>query len=288
MNLRIWLLTFVVFTLAPRGLGAELTIEQLAADDKRWPKEIQLTRPTTLQMYDNGKESGSVSGTIGMRLRLTRVEATRLIVELGGALASLPPSSTDVLSRALAVIPPAPSVPTRQNFRSDWKMPRGQWTVISDFEIEQRDGKDTVSNAFKSIPQSGRMEYRLSQKYLAGPSACTTIYIMCASGEKWERGAGYLIADALNEKGRAEVAIYKIVHNAPRRVKSFTVDPANGQWIDLRILYDAGTGLIEITRNGRVLGSWNDPEPIKTGADFSLGTCRTVASFKDLIVRAIR
>ena len=61
----------------------------------------------------------------------------------------------------------------------------------------------------------------------------------------------------------------------------------DGTWIDLRITYDAAKGVIEITRNGRVLGSWTDPDPIKTGKDFSIGTCLTKAAFKDIHVRPL-
>jgi hypothetical protein len=109
---------------------------------------------------------------------------------------------------------------------------------------------------------------------------------MSDAGGRLERGNAYLIADALNEKGVAEVSINKVTNDSPRSMKKFLADPINGQWIDLRITYDATTGLIEVTRNGKVLGSWTDPEPIKAGKDFSLGTCLTKAAFKDVQVRS--
>ena len=37
----------------------------------------------------------------------------------------------------------------------------------------------------------------------------------------------------------------------------------------------------------KVPGSWTDPEPLKTGRDFSIGTCMTKASFKDIAVRPL-
>ena len=269
------------------ALHAQVTIEQLAADERLWPREVKLTQAVTLQLFTDGRESGSLQGNVGMTLRVRRVEVARLTVELGTALAVLPPTATDLLARAALAAPATVAAHGPQSFRTDWKMPRGQWTVISDTEIEQRDPKDTVANAFKAIPQSGRMEYRLKQRYVGGKSACTTIYIMCDAGEKLERGNGYLIADALNEKGRAEVSINKVVNDGPRNMKTFPAEPANGAWIDLRITYDAAKGVIEITRNGRVLGSWTDPDPIKTGKDFSIGTCLTKAAFKDIQVRPL-
>jgi len=268
-------------------LRAAVTLEQVAADERMWPKEVKLTQAVTLQLYDNGKESGSVQANAGMTLQVRRVEVARVTVALGTALAVVPPGATDLLARAALAAPTTVPAHGLQNFRADWKMPKGQWSVVSDGEIEQRDARDTVANAFKAIPQSGRMEYRLKLRYLAGKSACAMIYIMCSAGGKLERGNCYLIADAQNEKGQAEVSINRVINDGPRRMKAFPTDAANGQWIDLRILYDAGTGLMEISRNGRVLGTWSDPEPLKTGKDFSLGTCLTKGGFKEVLVRPL-
>ena len=268
-------------------LCAAVTIEQLAADEKLWPKEVKLTQTVPLQLYDKGRESGTIQGTVGMTLRVRRVEAGRVTVEIGAAVVVVSPAATDILARVATTVPAMATVHGVQSFRSDWKLSRGEWVVVNDGEIEQRDPKLTVSNASKAIPQSGRMEYRLKQRYVGGKSACTMIYLMCSSGERIQRGDCYLIADALDDKGRAEVSINKVVNDGPRRMKVFPTDAANGGWIDLRITYDATKGLIEITRNGKVLGSWTDADPIKSGTDFSLGTCLTKAGFKDLLVRPL-
>lgn len=281
-----WAVLVGVFFL-PATLPAAATLEQVAADERMWPKEVKLTQAVVLQLFDNGKESGSVQGNVGMTLQVRRVEVARVTVVLGTALAAVPPGATDLLARVTLAAPTTVPAHGLQNFRTDWKMPKGQWSVLSDGEIEQREAKETVTNAFKAIPQSGRMEYRLKLRYLAGKSACAMIYLMCSAGEKLERGNCYLIADAQNEKGQAEVSINRVINDGPRRMKSFPTDAANGQWIDLRIVYDAGTGLMEITRNGRVLGTWTDPEPLKTGKDFSLGTCLTKGGFKEVQVRPL-
>lgn len=279
------LLLCALFLAGP--LRAEVTMEQLAADERLWPKEVKLTQPLALQLHDQGRATGSIQASVGMMLRVRRVEAGRVIVEIGTAQAVVPPAATDILARAAAAVPAIAPAHGVQNFRSDWKLPKGAWTVVSDGEIEQRDPKFTVTNALKTIPQSGRMEYRLKQRYVAGKSACTMIYIMCSSGERIQRGDCYLIADAQDEKGRAEVSINKVTDDAPRRMKVFPADAANGAWIDLRITYDAARGLMEITRNGKVLGSWTDADPIKSGKDFSLGTCLTKAGFKEVQVRPL-
>lgn len=288
MNLRHFFLPCLGGLFFSAALHAQVTIEKLAADPKLWPKEVKLTKAVPLQLFENGKQTGAIQATVGLAVRLKRVEATRLTIEIGSAAAVVPPDATDLLARVAAA--PAPVVvaaPRVENFRTGWKMPRGKWTVVSDTEIAQLDVKDTVSNAYTAIPQSGKMEYRLKQRYFGGKSACTTIFIMSDAGGKLERGNGYLIADALNEKGKAEVSINKVINDGPRNVKTFPAEPANGVWIDLRITYDAATGVIEVTRNGKVLGSWTDPDPIKTGKDFSIGTCLTKAVFKDIQVRSL-
>jgi hypothetical protein len=289
--------------------NAQVTVEQIAANPKLWPREIKLTQAVPLQLYQNGRLTGSIQGNPGMALHVTKVEPARLIVEIAGAAAAVAPGATDLLTRVdvssnasasspaaqsssttLPVAPasaqpattPAPS--HLDTFRTGWKMPRGKWVVASDTEIEQNDNKDGVSNAYKAFPQSGKMEYRLKEKYFGGKSACTTIYIMCDDGEKTERGNGYLIADALNEKGHAEITVLKVTNDKTKEMKKLASSPVNGQWIDLLITFDSDTGNLEVTRNGKVLGSWTDPDPIKEGKDFSIGTCMTKAGFRDIQV----
>lgn len=287
MNFRPFTIGGMCLLFLSAALRAQVTLEQLAADPKLWPQEVQLTQTVPLQLIENGKPTGAMQGPVGMTLKVKRVEVGRLTVGLGTAVAVVPPAATDILKRLTPAQAGLAAAAQVGNFRTGWTMRRGKWTVVSDIEVNQLDAKDTVSNAYTSIPQSGKMEYRLKQRYFGGKSACTTIYIMCDAGEKLERGNCYLIADALNEKGGSEVSIYKVVNDGPRKMKALLSDPTNGQWIDLRITYDAGTGVIEITRNGKVLGSWTDPDPIKTGKDFSIGTCLTKAAFKEITVRPL-
>ncbi len=222
---------------------------------------------------------------------MKKVEPGRLTVEVGTGLGAVAPGVTDILARVPGAAPAAGVAGTPagkfESLRTGWKMVRGKWVVTSDYEIAQNDNKDGVSNACKSIPQSGKMEYRLKYKYNGGKSACVTIYIMCDDGEKTERGNAYLLVDALNEKGRAEFVFVKVTDDKTKEMKKLPSTPVSGQWIDFRATYDSATGVIEITRNGKVLGSWTDPEPLKTGKDFSIGTCMTRASFKDIEVRPL-
>ncbi len=306
MSLRPLLLFAFGFLLLGADLRADVTIEQVVANPKLWPREVKLTKSTPIQYFENGRPSGATQGSVGLVVRVTRVDATRLLIQIGNATAAVA-SERDGSSyaclgarrRATPGTVPAPGGPAASaattntaaaspqhfdSFRTGWKMPRGKWVVTGDTEIEQHDNKDGVSNAYKSIPQSGKMEYKLKQKYFGGKSACTTIYIMCDDGEKTERGNGYLIADALNEKGHAEITILKVTDDKTKEMKKLASTPVNGQWIDLRITYDSTSGVVEITRNGKVLGSWTDPEPITSGKDFSLGTCMTKAGFKEIEV----
>ena len=206
-----------------------------------------------------------------------------LLLAAASALAQAPSPFTKPLT-----LPGAPAGKF-EDVRTGWKMPKGRWVATGPGEIEQHDTKETCSNAFKAIPQTGKMEYRLKQKYTKGKSACTTIYFMSDDGAKLERGNAYMIADYFDEKGKAEVSINRIVNDgAPQTKAAFPVDGISGQWIDLRITYDADTGKITVERNGKPVGEWTDPEPIKTGKDFSVGTCMAKASFKDMLVQPLK
>ena len=169
--------------------------------------------------------------------------------------------------------------------RTGWHFTSGRWQANGLTQLDQNDTKETCSDAYKTIAQSGKTEYRLKEMYFKGQSACTTIYIMSDDGSKRERGNCYLIADSFDNKGKSEISITKMVNDRGQGSKSFPVPGVSGQWIDLRITYDPATGELAIERDGRPIGSWVDPEPIKTGGDFSVGTCKSKASFKDIVVR---
>ena len=283
MNLRHSLILALGMFALGTTLRAQVTIEQMAADPKLWPAEVRIIQAAPIQLWENGRPSGSVQGTVGMTVRVKKVEPGRLTIESGTAVGSIAPAATDILTR----VPGAAPAGKVESMRTGVKMVRGKWVVVGETEIEQHDNKDGVSNAYKSIPQTGKIEYRTKYKYNGGKSACVTIYIMCDDGDKTERGNAYLLVDALNEKGHAEFSISRVTDDKTKDVKKFDCPPVNGQWIDFRATYDSATGVIEITRNGKVLGSWTDPEPLKTGKDFSIGTCMTKASFKDIEVRPL-
>ncbi len=171
--------------------------------------------------------------------------------------------------------------------RAGWNVKRGRWKAAGITQLDQSDTKDNCSNAWKAIAQNGRTEYRLKEMFFKGENACTTTYIMSDDGAKLERGTAYLIADYLDNKGKAEVSVTKVVNDGMKDSKSWPVPGVSGQWIDLRIVYDPATGELAVERNGKPVGAWTDPDPIKAGKAFSIGTCMTKASFKDISVRSL-
>ena len=288
MNFRRFLSPALALLTLSATLRAQTTIEQMAADPKLWPREVKLTQAVPIQLWENGRPSGTAPGTVGMVLKVRKVEAGRIIVEGSSAtvVGVVAPAATDILTRVPGAAP-ATAAGKFESVRTGVKMVRGKWVVVSDTEIEQHDPKDGVSNAYKSIAQSGKMEYRAKYKYTGGRNSGITIYIMCDDAGKTERGNAYLLVDGNDDKGHGQFIINRVTDDKTRDMKKFDCPPAGGQWIDFRATYDSATGTIEITRNGKVLGSWTDPEPLKTGRDFSIGTCMTRASFKDIEVRPL-
>ena len=285
MNLRHSLiLALGVFALGTT-LRAQVTIEQMAADPKLWPAEVKIIQAAPIQLWENGRPSGSVQGTVGMTVRVKKVEPGRLTIESGTAVGSIAPAATDILTRVPGAAPAAAAAGKVESMRTGVKMVRGKWVVVGETEIEQHDNKDGVSNAYKSIPQTGKMEYRAKYKYTGGRNSGITIYIMCDDADKTERGNAYLLVDGNDDKAHGNFIINRVTNDKTKDMKKFDVPPAGGQWIDFRATYDTATGTVEITRNGKVLGTWTDPEPLKTGRDVSIGTYMTHASFKDLEVR---
>ena len=268
-------------------LRAQVTIEQMAADPKLWPAEVKIIQAATIQLWENGRPSGSVQGMVGQVVRVKKVEPGRLTIESGTATGSIAPAATDLLTRVPGAAPAAAVAGKVESVRTGVKMVRGKWVAVSDTEIEQHDAKDGVSNAYKVIPQTGKMEYRAKYKYTGGRNSGITIYIMCDDADKTERGNAYLLVDGNDDKGHGQFIINRVTDDKTKDMKKFDCPPAGGQWIDLRATYEADTGTVEITRNGKVLGSWTDPSPLKDGKQFSIGTYMTHASFKDLEVHPL-
>ncbi len=293
MNFHRFLLApLAVFAMAAT-LRAQTTVEQMAADPKLWPREVKLTQAGPIQMWENGRPSGSTPGTVGMILKVKKVEAGRLTIETGsgtgfGMVAS---TATDILTRVPGAAPAVAAGGTPagkfESMRTGVKMVRGKWVVVSETELEQHDAKDGVSNAYKAIPQTGKMEYRAKYKYTGGRNSGITIYIMCDDADKTERGNAYLLVDGNDEKSHGQFIINRVTDDKTKDMRKFDCPPAGGQWIDFRATYDAGTGTVEITRNGKVLGSWTDPSPLKEGKHFSIGTYMTRANFKDMEVHPL-
>ena len=268
-------------------LRAEVTIEQMAADPKLWPAEVKIIQAAPIQLWENGRPSGSVQGTVGQVVRVKKVEPGRLTIESGTAIGSIAPAATDILTRGPGAAPAAAAAGKVESMRTGVKIVRGKWVVTGETEIEQHDAKDGVSNAYKSIPQTGKMEYRAKYKYTGGRNSGITIYIMCDDADKTERGNAYLLVDGNDDKAHGNFIINRVTNDKTKDMKKFDVPSAGGQWIDFRATYDTATGTVEITRNGKVLGTWTDPDPLKTGRDVSIGTYMTHASFKDLEVRPL-
>ena len=289
MNFRhLFFLAVGIFALGAT-LRAQTTIEQMAADPKLWPREVKLTQAAPIQLWENGRPSGSAQGTVGMTLKVKKVEAGRLTVETNSAtgFGIVAPAATDILTRLPGAAPAPAGAGKFESMRTGVKMVRGKWVVTGETEIEQHDAKDGVSNAYKSIPQTGRLEYRAKYKYTGGKNSGITIYIMCDDADKTERGNAYLLVDGNDDKSHGQFIINRVTDDKTKDMKKFDCPPAGGQWIDFRATYDADTGTVEITRNGKVLGSWTDPSPLKEGKHFSIGTYMTHASFKDLEVHPL-
>ena len=289
MNFRHFLSLALALVTLGATLRAQTTIEQMAADPKLWPREVKLTQAVPIQLWENGRPSGTAPGTVGMVLRVRKVEAGRITVEGSSAtvVGVVAPTVTDILARVPGAAPAPAAAGKFESVRTGVKMVRGKWVVVSDTEIEQHDPKDGVSNAYKSIPQTGKMEYRAKYKYTGGRNSGITIYIMCDDADKTERGNAYLLVDGNDDKGHGQFIINRVTDDKTKDMKKFDCPPAGGQWIDFRATYDAETGTVEITRNGKVLGSWTDPSPLKDGKHFSIGTYMTHASFKDMEVHPL-
>jgi hypothetical protein len=267
----------------------------------------------------SGQEIGSMQGPTGRTFNVAGIYPNGVLVQMGAGFAVVDAAGTDVLERAEAisehiassstsstpvaaaatpVAPPAadsasPSSQAAQaatpagkaiDFRQGWAMPRGRWKTVSDTEISQSDPRDYATNAYIPYPQKGKVEYRVTYKYRHGKDAAITTYIFCSDGAQGDRGTCYMITDS-----KSEMDIVRF--DANKRHDLAKLQPidlvASDEWINAVIVYDANTGKFDITRDGKYVGTCTDPDPIKEGKDFSIGTCATPGSYKDIQIRSL-
>ena len=320
LSLRLCFGIVIVTMLTERLLGADLMLSSILGDRRLWPSQVQLTRPTTMKLLSaSGQEIGSMQGPAGRTFNVVGIYPNGVLVQMGAGVAVVDAAGTDVLQRAEAIsehiasssasvtpvaaaaVPVAPpaaasaSPPSQAalaatpagkviDFRQGWAMPRGRWKTVGDTEISQSDPRDYASNAYIPYPQKGKMEYRVTYNYRHGKDAAITTYIFCSDGAQGDRGTSYMITDS-----KSEMDIVRFDDN--KRHDLAKLQPidlvANNEWIDAVIVYDANTGKFDITRNGKFVGTCTDPDPIKEGKDFSIGTCATPGSYKDIQIRSL-
>lgn len=74
---------------------------QVAGNPALWPREVTLRTAITVPIVHNGREAGSVPLPAGRTLKVRKVEATRVTLELNGSTVTVAPSQTDLIQRVL-------------------------------------------------------------------------------------------------------------------------------------------------------------------------------------------
>jgi hypothetical protein len=186
----------------------------------------------------------------------------------------------------LMVVPSLYAAEYKADFK-EWKTLRGKWKVDGD-AYENSDTTDTNTNAYFALAQDGT-EFVYEWTVTFGKTTDPTwgpiagLHFLCSDYKdpNNNRGNSYLVLqDKINYK------IYKTTFGNLVSIKSFPLTAKSGDTYSFRVEFNSKTGLMKLYRDGKFIGEWQDPAPIKSGKYISLRTNCTVVTYKDLKVTA--
>ncbi len=163
----------------------------------------------------------------------------------------------------------------------------GQWIVYSgDWRIEDgsiisESPSNTNTNAYMELAQIGPiMTYEWTIKFGEtsvdfGPAA--GMHFLGNDATNSFRGVSYCVF-----QDRTFIRLYRTTGSALGKVGDFpTPEVSVGDVHSYKVTFDTNTGVLTIYRDGELIGSWTDSDPL-TGNIVSLRAGGTVAEFSDV------
>ncbi|MEZ4826198.1 MAG: CUB domain-containing protein, partial [Bacteroidia bacterium] len=170
----------------------------------------------------------------------------------------------------------------------DWKKLNGSWQV-KDGALRQMDEDATNSNIYISLNQQNNTAYLYHWRAKiesGGENRRFGLHFFCSDATQSNRGDSYFVWFRNNETQPDKVEIYRVDENSfPAFRKAAFVTLSSNEWYDCKLLFDPGTGKIDVWLNNQNVLSWQDDRtPHRSGNAISLRTGNSKVQFDDLRV----
>lgn len=171
---------------------------------------------------------------------------------------------------------------------SRWKKEVGTWELNKFGNLRQSDPTVGNGNIHHRLTQTGNTSYlyNFQARVLSeGNNKRFGFHFFCDDGTKPNRGNSYFVWFRKNDSKADKLEIYRSTNDVIDKKRSATIDLKTDIWYDVKVLYDAVLGKIEIYINNEVALAWSDPlVPLKGGRYISFRTGSSEVLFDDLKV----
>jgi len=177
---------------------------------------------------------------------------------------------------------------------AEYTVPAGGGTwAISTGVLNQTDIVSTNSNIYTPLTQNLSNRYVYNFRYRMNTASGNRrfgFHFFADSASATNRGNSYFIWFRANTvSGSNTLEFYKCHwdHDTNNFDQVKVIDPVPtvaGQWYDLKIIYDRITGIIDVYRDDKLLGTYTDPAPLANGKYISFRTGECNMSFDELKV----
>lgn len=165
---------------------------------------------------------------------------------------------------------------------NQWKSAVGTWSFGD--KVTNTDTGNSNTNAYAAVAQSGEvLTYEWTVKFVSttfsvGPAA--GMHIVADEATSANRGNSYLVF-----QDRDFIRLYRASAGSLPKVGDIPTPAVSaGETYDYKVVFNTRTGLMEIFRNGKLMGTYTDAAPFKSGSHISLRTNGTVAEFSGIKV----
>ncbi len=148
--------------------------------------------------------------------------------------------------------------------------------ILSNNSLIQSDINEWNTHCYRKIQQSGVIFYEYNVIMNNG-ILDAGLHIYASKGSLSQRGTSYLIWQY-----KLGFVIYKTISNRLIEKNRFDSPNFRDKQYKCKIKYDPDKGIINIWKDGVLIGQWIDKNPIQSGDYISFRTNKTVAEFSDL------
>jgi hypothetical protein len=170
---------------------------------------------------------------------------------------------------------------------SDWTINSGTWNITTN-ALYQSDQVSTNTNIYSPLAQTNQAYlYHFKMKINgSGTNKRAGIHFFCDNPTLTNRGNSYMV---YFRDDNNTVQIYKCTSNiiSGALTNDVVAIPTN-TWFDVKIIYDASTGIITVYKDNIQVSTYTDTTPFTTGTHVSFRSAECEAYYDDLIISKTR